>query len=93
MRPKFFVSAHKHDTLGSSFKVFAAHREIVVAVHELDSITGTSGVIAWQLGHKNIHLIIMWSIPYNLGFFNAYFGFGMVHLSTKVETPNICGHF
>lgn len=65
-------------------EVFAAHREIIVSVNDLDSITGSSGVIAWELGDKNIHLIVMWSIPYNLGFFNAYFGFGMVHLSTKV---------
>ena len=70
-----------------------------------DSITGTSGVIAWELGRKNIHLIVMWSVPYNLNFYrfgsifatflfsykfvefyfcySAYFGFGMVRLSTK----------
>lgn len=64
-------------------EVFAAHREIVVAVNEADSITGSSGVIAWELGQKNIHLIVMWSIPYNLNFYNSHFGFGMVHLSTK----------
>ena len=64
-------------------EVFAAHREIVVAVNDLDSITGSSGVVAWELGDKNIHLILMWSVPYNLNFFNAHFGFGMVHLSTK----------
>eukprot|EP00094_Tigriopus_californicus_P012301 TCALIF_11890-PA protein Name:"Similar to Conoporin-Cn1 (Conus consors)" AED:0.18 eAED:0.19 QI:0/0/0/0.66/1/1/3/0/211 len=64
-------------------EVFAAHREIVVTVNDLDSITGSSGVIAWELGEKNIHLILMWSVPYNLNFFNAHFGFGMVHLTTK----------
>jgi hypothetical protein len=64
-------------------EVFAAHREIVVAVNEADSITGSSGVIAWELGRKNIHLIVMWSVPYNLNFYNAHFGFGMVRLSTK----------
>ncbi len=41
-------------------EVFSAHREAVVAVNELDSVTGTSGVVAWELGRKNIHLIIMW---------------------------------
>ena len=41
-------------------EVFAAHREIVVAVNERDSITGASGVAAWELGQKNIHLIVMW---------------------------------
>lgn len=64
-------------------EVFPSHREIVVAVNEKDSITGTSGTIAWELGHKNIHFIVMWSIPYNLNFFRPYFGIGMVHLNTK----------
>ena len=64
-------------------EVFAAHREVVIAINEDDSITGSSGVIAWELGDKNIHFIAMWSIPYNLNFYNAYFGFGMVHLNTK----------
>jgi len=50
-------------------EVFPSHREIVVAVNEKDSITGTSGTIAWELGHKNIHVVVMWSIPYNLNFF------------------------
>jgi len=64
-------------------EVFPAHREIVVAVNELDSITGSSGTIAWELGTKNIHFIAMWSIPYNMHFYNSHFGLGMVHLSTK----------
>lgn len=64
-------------------EVFPAHREIVIPVHEKDSITGTSGTIAWELGDKNIHFIVMWSIPYNMNFYNAYFALGMVHLSTK----------
>lgn len=64
-------------------EVFPAHREIVVSVNELDSITGSSGTIAWELGHKNIHFIVMWSLPYNMNFYNAHFGLGMVHLSTK----------
>ena len=64
-------------------EIFPSHREIVVSVNELDSITGSSGTIAWELGHKNIHFIVMWSIPYNLVFYDAYFAIGMVHLSTK----------
>ena len=64
-------------------EVFPAHREIVVSVNDLDSITGSSGTIAWELGHKNIHFIVMWSLPYNMNFYNAHFGLGMVHLSTK----------
>ncbi len=64
-------------------EIFAAHREVIVAVNKLDSITGSSGVIAWELGEQNIHVIVMWSIPYNMNFYNAYFAFGMVHLSTK----------
>ena len=39
-------------------EIFPAHREIVVSVNELDSITGSSGTIAWELGHKNIHFIV-----------------------------------
>ena len=34
-------------------------------------------------GTKNIHFIAMWSIPYNMHFYNSHFGLGMVHLSTK----------
>lgn len=64
-------------------EIFPSHREIVVSVNELDSITGSSGTIAWELGHKNIHFIVMWSVPYNLMFYDAYFAIGMVHLSTK----------
>ena len=64
-------------------EIFPSHREIVVATNELDSITGSSGTLAWELGHKNIHFIVMWSIPYNLVFYDAYFAIGMVHLSTK----------
>jgi hypothetical protein len=64
-------------------EIFPSHREVVVAVNDKDSITGTSGTIAWELGHKNIHVIVMWSIPYNLNFFRPYFGIGMVHLNTK----------
>ena len=64
-------------------EIFPSHREIVVGVNELDSITGSSGTIAWELGHKNIHFIVMWSIPYNLVFYDAHFALGMVHLSTK----------
>jgi len=64
-------------------EIFPSHREIVVSVNDLDSITGTSGTIAWELGHKNIHFIVMWSIPYNLVFYDAHFALGMVHLSTK----------
>ncbi len=42
-----------------------------------------SKVAAWELGDKNVHLIVMWSVPYNLAFYDAHFGFGVVHLSTK----------
>ena len=30
-------------------EIFPSHREIVVATNELDSITGSSGTIAWEL--------------------------------------------
>lgn len=33
-------------------EVFSAHRELVIGVNEADSITGTSGVIAWELGDQ-----------------------------------------
>ena len=64
-------------------EVYSAHKEIVIAVNDKDSMTGTSGVIAWELGDQNIHLIVMWTIPYNLNFYDAHFAFGMVHLTTK----------
>ena len=66
-------------------EIFPAHREIVVAVNELDSITGSSGTIAWELGYKNIHFIVMWSIPYNMHFYNSHFGLGMVSLKHQIH--------
>ena len=46
------------------------------------------GTIAWKLSdHQSTnpqsHLILMWSIPYNLNIFNSYFAVGMVRLSSK----------
>ena len=45
--------------------------------------TGTSGTIAWELEEENVHLIVMWSVPYNLRIYNSYFGVGVVQLSTR----------
>ena len=45
--------------------------------------TGTSGTIAWELEEENVHLIVMWSVPYNLKIYNSYFGIGVVQLSTR----------
>ena len=46
--------------------------------------TGTSGTIAWELEEENVHLIVMWSIPYNLRIYNSYFGIGVVQLRTRL---------
>jgi len=43
-------------------------------------LEGTSGVVAWEIGEKKLHLIVMWSVPYNLAFYDAHFGFGVVPL-------------
>ena len=47
------------------------------------SFTGTSGTLAWELEEQGMHLIIMWSVPYNLNIYNSYFGVGVVQLTTK----------
>ena len=47
------------------------------------SFTGTSGTIAWELEEENVHLIVMWSLPYNLNIYNSYFGVGVVQLTTR----------
>ena len=57
------------------------------------SFTGTSGTLAWELEEQGMHLIIMWSVPYNLNIYNSYFGVGVVQLTTRfnqqMQIPNI----
>jgi hypothetical protein len=62
--------------------VFPSHREIIIAVNEPDhSFTGTSGILAWEVEKQaGLHLLVMWSVPYNLALFNAYMGVGVVQL-------------
>ena len=65
-------------------EVFPSHREVLITVNNGDkSFTGTSGTIAWELEEQNVHLIIMWSVPYNLNIYNSYFGIGVVQLTTR----------
>ena len=49
----------------------------------IPSFTGTSGTIAWELEEQGVHLILMWSVPYNLNIYNSYFGVGVVQLTTR----------
>merc|ERR550519_2558808 len=45
-------------------EVFPAHRELVIPVNVADSsLTGSSGTMAWELEDKNVHVMVMWSIP------------------------------
>ena len=46
------------------------------------SFTGTSGILAWELEKQSVHLLIMWSVPYNLAIYIAYMGVGVVQLAT-----------
>ena len=39
--------------------------------------------MAWRLGRHQAHLIVMWSIPYNLNIFNSYFAVGVASLSSR----------
>ena len=65
-------------------EVFPSHREVLIALNNGDkSFTGTSGTIAWELEEQNVHLIVMWSVPYNLNIYNSYFGIGVVQLTTR----------
>ena len=58
--------------------------KVVVMVNDKETkFTGTSGTIAWELEEENVHLIVMWSVPYNLKIYNSYFGLGVVQLSTR----------
>ncbi|XP_023328862.1 tereporin-Ca1 [Eurytemora carolleeae] len=79
----------KHGTFQKGFhdrEVFPSHREIIITGNKRDvSFTGTSGVIAWELEDQNVHLIVMWSIPYNLGIYNSYLAIGVVKLTTTVS--------
>ena len=64
--------------------MFPSHREVLIALNNGDkSFTGTSGTIAWELEEQNVHLIVMWSVPYNLNIYNSYFGIGVVQLTTR----------
>ena len=64
--------------------MFPSHREVVVVENSgQESFTGTSGTVAWELEEQGVHLILMWSVPYNLGIYNSYFGVGVVQLTTK----------
>ena len=50
-----------------------------------------SGTMAWRLGGHQAHLIVMWSIPYNLNIFNSYFAVGMVKLNSKFRQEGAVG--
>ena len=54
----------------------------------LSSFTGTSGTLSWELENTGVHIVIMWSVPYNLNIYNSYFGIGVVQLKTKF-TPDM----
>ena len=70
--------------------MFPSHSEMVVMVNDnKNSFTGTSGTIAWELEEENVHLIVMWSIPYNLRLYNSYFGIGVVQLSTRYSLSSL----
>ena len=64
--------------------MFPSHREVAITVNDEDtSFTGTSGTLAWQLAGQNVHLIVMWSVPYNLNIYSSYFGIGVVQLTSR----------
>jgi len=77
----------KYGTFHTTFherEVFPSHREVVITVNNGDSsFTGTSGTIAWELEDLDAHLIVMWSVPYNLNIYNSYFGIGVVQLRSR----------
>ena len=65
-------------------EVLPSHSEATVLVNdESNSFTGTSGVIAWKLDDLDTHLLVMWSVPYNLNFYNSYFAIGIVKLEAR----------
>ena len=72
----FFVEYHERE-------VFPSHREIIIAVNDgQKSFTGSSGILAWELEAQRVHLLVAWSLPYNLNIYNSYFGVAVIQLTT-----------
>jgi len=82
--PVYYFKYGHFQTKFHEREVFPSHREVLIALNNGDkSFTGTSGTIAWEVEEQNVHLIVMWSVPYNLNIYNSYFGIGVVQLTTR----------
>jgi len=82
--PVYYFKYGQFHTEFHEREVFPSHREVLLTVNNGDnSFTGTSGTVAWELEDQNVHLIVMWSVPYNLNIYNSYFGIGVVQLTTR----------
>jgi len=82
--PVYYFKYGRFETKFHEREVFPSHREVLITINNGEkSFTGTSGTIAWELEEQNVHLIVMWSVPYNLNIYNSYFGIGVVQLTTR----------
>jgi len=83
-KPVFYLKYGSFRPRFHEREVFPSHSEVVMIQNNgNNSFTGTSGTLAWELEEQGMHLIIMWSVPYNLNIYNSYFGVGVVQLTTK----------
>jgi len=82
--PVYYIKYGAFRPMFHEREVFPSHREVVVLENDgEDSFTGTSGTMAWELEKQGVHMVVMWSVPYNLNIYNSYFAVGVVQLNTK----------
>jgi len=59
--------------------VFPATREVMEGYKNYGTATGSCGTISWQIEGLKLRLIVMWSVPFNLGVHSSYLAVGMVY--------------
>ena len=73
-RKYFGADYHQWEVLPSHFEV------VLLTNSKKRSFTGTSCSLAWHIGKLHLHQLVMWSLPYNLHLYRAYFAIGVIKL-------------
>jgi len=82
--PVYYLQYGKWSQNHHEREIFPSHREVLIAVNDgQKSFTGSSGSVAWELEEMGVHLILVWSLPYNLNFYNSYFGIAVAQLTSR----------
>merc|ERR1711915_672979 len=82
--PVYYLQYGKWSQNYHEREIFPSHREVLIAVNDgQKSFTGSSGSVAWELEEMGVHLILVWSLPYNLNFYNSYFGIAVAQLTSR----------